>query len=145
MRHFSSPPDSNTPTRVVPLRGTLLSPCRPTVVVFLSVSMTDRFVIERFDLGYTSTENLVTASSWRGWACEAGLDSSIARGMRRNRCEIVIYRSVIGPACDTQLHFASVVNDVKYILVMRVCLCVCLSAAIMSPLLHGRGCNLGEW
>jgi len=143
MRHFSS-----TPTRVVPLRGTLLSPCRPTIVVFLSVSVTDRFVIERFDLGYTSTGNLVTASSRRGWACEAMLDSSIARGMRRNRCEIVIYRPVIGPACDSQttvLHFASVGNDVKCILVMRVCLCVCLSAAIMPTLLHGPGCNLGEW
>jgi len=42
------------------------------------------------------------------------------------------------------LHFAWVVDDAKFIVVTRVCVCVCLSAAA-CPHLHGPGCNLGEW
>jgi len=42
------------------------------------------------------------------------------------------------------LHFAWVVDDAKCIVVMRVCVCVCLSTAVTPTLLHGPGCNLGR-
>ena len=45
---------------------------------------------------------------------------------------------------DHLLHFACVVDDVKCIVVTRVCVCVCLSVRGCTPtLLHGPGCNLG--
>ena len=40
------------------------------------------------------------------------------------------------------LHFARVVDDAKCIVVTRVCLSV---RGRMPTLLHGPGCNLGEW
>jgi len=40
------------------------------------------------------------------------------------------------------LHFTQDVANAKCILVIGVC--VCLSLATF-PLLHGPGCNLGEW
>ena len=44
------------------------------------------------------------------------------------------------------LHFAWVVDDAKCIVVTRVCVPVCLSVRGRMPtLLHGPGCNLGEW
>jgi len=46
------------------------------------------------------------------------------------------------------LHLARVVDDAKCIVVTRVCVsvCVCLSVRGRMPtLLHGPGCNLGEW
>ena len=44
------------------------------------------------------------------------------------------------------LHFARVVDDVKCIVVTRVCVSVCLFVRGRMPtVLHGPGCNLGEW
>jgi len=46
------------------------------------------------------------------------------------------------------VHFALVVDDEKCIVVTRVCVCLCVCLAgrgRMLTLLHGPGCNLGEW
>jgi len=42
------------------------------------------------------------------------------------------------------LDFAWVVDDAKGIVVTRVCVCVSVRGR-MPTLLHGPGCNLGEW
>jgi len=49
--------------------------------------------------------------------------------------------------CWLLLHFALVVDDVKCIVVTCVCVwSVCLPVRGRMPtLLHGPGCNLGEW
>ena len=49
------------------------------------------------------------------------------------------------------LHFAWVVDDAKRTVVTRVCVSVCVYVCVsvdrgrMPTLLHGPGCNLGEW
>jgi len=48
------------------------------------------------------------------------------------------------------LHFAWVVDDAKCIVSTHICVCVCLSVCLsvcgrMPTLLHGPGCNFGEW
>jgi len=47
---------------------------------------------------------------------------------------------------NSLLHFARVIDDAKCIVVMAVCMSVCVSVHCRMPtLLHGPGCNLGEW
>jgi len=44
------------------------------------------------------------------------------------------------------LHFPWVVDDAKCIVVIRLCVSVCVSVRGRMPtLLHGSGCNFGEW
>ena len=48
------------------------------------------------------------------------------------------------------LHFALVVDDTNVVTRVSVCVCVCLPVSMsvrgrMPTLLHGPGCNLGEW
>jgi len=51
---------------------------------------------------------------------------------------------------NISLHFTSVVDDPKCIVVtgVRVCVCVCVCVSVddrLPTLLHGPGCNFGEW
>jgi len=58
---------------------------------------------------------------------------------------LAVYREMMRRVGDCLLlHFARVVDNAKCIFV--TCVCVCLSVCRRMPtLLHGPGCNLGEW
>ena len=69
--------------------------------------------------------------------CDSCFDSSVAATISLFG---VLFRVIL---CATK---SFITFRVKCIVVTRVCVCVCLSVRGRMPtLLHGPGCNLGEW
>jgi len=60
--------------------------------------------------------------------------------------KLVLNQSGTSATLQKSLHFTSVVDDTKYMVVTAICVSVCLSVPHGTPtLLHGLRRNLAEW